>query len=385
MFENTTAQDIEMRESVKRLAIREIPKFQNAKYYGTVPRNLFESFAGLGLAGLAIEEQYGGIHVSYYSIQSAIEEIAAVDCGCAVFLSVHSMISGILQNFANKEQKEKYLPQLSSGKMLGAFALTEPSAGSNAANLRTTATPNTDGYTLNGDKCYITSAGFADIYVVFARLPGSQGADGICAFALEKNTPGLKVGKVEHKMGAELSPIASLQFDSVQVKADQRIGDQGAGYRIANSGLSGGRINIAACANGISRSAINIALKHLQEREQFGQKLIDFQGLQFILADMRMKLEAARLMTVNAALELDRDRKARHTRLTSSMAKCYASDAAMSITTDAVQLLGGAGYIHEYQVERLMRDAKMLQIVEGTNQIQRVIIAREMNLDNDLA
>ncbi len=381
MFENQSMESIEMRESVKRLALREIPKFQNEQHFGTVPLGLFRAFAEMGLTGLAIEEGHGGIHASSFTTQMVIEEIAAVDCGCAVFLSVHSMVSALIQNFGSSAQKQKYLAALASGKLLAAFALTEPSAGSNAANLRTIATPTKGGYMLNGEKCYITSAGFADLYVVFARLPQTQAADGICAFIVEKDTPGLKVGKVEHKMGAELSPIASLNFENLELAKENRLGGEGKGYKIANSGLSKGRINIAACANGISRSAIELSFKHLQEREQFGQKLIEFQGLQFMLADMRIKLEAARLMTVNAAMGLDKDQNSRQNRIKSSMAKCFATDAAMSISTDAVQLLGGAGYIRDYQVERLMRDAKMLQIVEGTNQIQRVIIAKEMILN----
>jgi alkylation response protein AidB-like acyl-CoA dehydrogenase len=309
---------------------------------------------------------------------SILEEIAAVDLGPAIFISVHSMVSGIIARYGNEDQKRKYLPKMSSGESLGAFALTEPNAGSDASSLRTQARAKGNSYILNGNKCYISSAGWADLYVVFAKTEPAKGSSGISCFIVEANAPGFVIGSPEKKMGGDLSPIATLTFEDMSVPSSQLLGELNRGYAIALSGLAGGRVNISACANGLSRTAIDKAIEHLNGREQFGSKLIEFQGLQFMLADMQMKFEASRLLTLNAATLVDEGTSSSESRMGPSMAKCFATDSAMSITTDAVQLLGGAGYIREYDVERLMRDAKMLQIVEGTNQVQRMLIAREL-------
>lgn len=368
----------EIRASVRKLCERRIPAFQSEQYYGTLPRELFASFAEIGLTGLTVDEEFGGLGLGPITAALAMEEIAAVDLGPAIFLSVHLMVSGLIARSGNAEQKSRLLPDLASGKLLAAFALTESSAGSDAAALKTTARENGDHFVINGSKCWITSAGYADRYLVFAKTSPEKGKDGVSAFIVNRDNPGLIIGKPEKKMGCELSPIATLSFDNMKISKADLIGVQDQGFKVALGGLAGGRVNIAACANGLSRSAIRIATKHLQEREQFGSKLIEFQGLQFILADMATKAEAARLLTTQAAATIERDPNDRQARIQSSMAKCFATDAAMAITTDAVQLLGGAGYVREYNVERLMRDAKMLQIVEGTNQIQRVLISREV-------
>ncbi|MEZ4754720.1 MAG: acyl-CoA dehydrogenase family protein [Bdellovibrionota bacterium] len=368
----------EIRDSVRKLAIAEIPKYQNENFYGSVPLELFKSFAGLGLTGLTISENFGGLGLGPTASAAVLEEISSVDLGPAIFLSVHLMVSGILERSANQEQKEKYLTRLASGELLAAFALTESSAGSDASALKTRAEKQAETWVINGDKCWISSAGWADIYLVFAKTNPEAGKAGISAFIVEANTPGLTIGKPEKKMGCELSPISTLQFENMKISEDQRIGELNHGYKLALSGLAGGRISIAACANGLSRTAIELAKAHLQERQQFGKKLIEFQGLQFMLADLRMQYEASKLLVEKAASILESNPGDPSNRLRPSIAKCFATDAAMKITTDAVQLLGGAGYVHEYQVERLMRDAKMLQIVEGTNQIQRMVIAREM-------
>jgi len=367
-----------IRATVRSMALETVPKFQNESHYGSLPRPLFSALAALGLTGLSIQEEHGGSLASPPTIAAVMEELARVDLGPAIFLSVHLMVSGLLRRFASKDQSAAWLPKLASGEWLGAYALTEPSAGSDAAQLKTVAKAKGDGFLLTGDKCYITSAGFADLYLVFARTGNSSGGDAISAFAIPKDTKGLTVSSPEKKMGCELSPIASLRFDDAFVPHSQLVGPLNGGYRIALAGLAGGRINIAACANGLSMTALELAMKHLQERSQFNQKLIGFQGLQFMLADMRMKLDAARLLTQRAAYVLEHHPDAKENRLYPSLAKCHATDNAMSITTDAVQLLGGAGYIKEYGAEKLMRDAKMLQIVEGTNQIQRMLIARQM-------
>lgn len=377
MFLNES--DREIQSSIERLCSSEIPKYQNEAFYNTLPRELFNALSQIGVSGVSISEEFGGMGAGVFTSALIMETIARFDLGPAIFMSVHSMVSGLIAKNANKEQKAALLPKLASGELLGAFALTEPQAGSDASALACEAKKTSAGFSLKGTKCYITSAGYADIYLVFAKTE-NQGEKGISAFIVPSNTPGLTIGKPEKKMGCELSPIASIFFEDAIVPESSLIGELNAGYRIALSGLAGGRVNIAACANGLSQTAIDLSQKHLKERKQFKQELINFQGLQFILADMHIKLEAARALTWKAAHEIDSNNTqvATNTKLSSSVAKCFATDAAMSITTDAVQLLGGAGYIKEYQVERLMREAKMLQIVEGTNQIQRLVIAREI-------
>jgi alkylation response protein AidB-like acyl-CoA dehydrogenase len=372
----------QMRSVVRAFAQREIPPYLNLTSV-QFPRELFHKSAKLGLCGLAIPEEFGGISASAEMSAAVYTELAAVNLGPAIFLSVHNMVCSLITKFGSPEQKSLYLPSLASGEMLAAFALTEPGAGSNASALRSTAVLDNSGdmYTLNGEKCWITSAGFADLYLSFARTSGEQGErKGISAFLVLASDSGLHCATPEVKMGCELSPIASVSFVDCQLPAARGMGTVGEGYAIALGGLASGRINIAACANGLARASIQKAYQFLSERKQFGQLLVEFQGLQFMLADMQMRLEAAELLTINAARTLDRDPESRENRLQPSIAKCFATDAAMQTCTDAVQLLGGAGYVREYEVERFMRDAKMLQIVEGTNQIQRQIIAQEMKI-----
>jgi len=367
-------------ETVARVCAAEIPHYQSDSFYNTVPRELFNSLCKVGLGGLAIPEEYDGIAASASTCAAIFETIASHDLGPAIFTSVHAMVAGLIARFGSEEQKRVLLPKLASGEYLAAFALSEPQAGSDAAALTTEARPEGDHFVIRGSKCYITSAGFADLYLVFARTPTTTGSE-ISAFLLPAETPGLSIGKPEKKMGCELSPIASLFFDDARIPSTALLGPLHNGFKVALSGLAGGRVNIAACANGIASAAIDLAVKHLKERRQFGRALAEFQGLQFMVADMYAKLRAAQLLTAQAARELDNERiggSAVNTKLSSSLAKCFATDAAMLITTDAVQLLGGAGYIKEYSVERLMREAKMLQIVEGANQVQRMIIAREL-------
>ncbi len=368
-------------EAVTRICKAEIPKYQNEQHYNTVPRQLFVSLCEAGLGGLSIPEEYGGIGASATTSAAVFEAISQYDLGPAIFISVHAMVSGIIARHGSIEQKLDILPRLASGELLGAFALTEPQAGSDTSALTTEATITPDGFLLRGNKCYITSAGFADLYLVFARTKDDQGS-GISAFLFPKDTPGLSVGKPERKMGGELSPIASLFFDDAPLPKSALLGPLHGGLRVALSGLAGGRVNIAACANGLSRAALDDALSYLKERHQFGKPLAEFQGLQFMVADMHTKLLASKLLTEHAAAEIDQQQlvksSASSVKIASSSAKCFATDSAMEITTNAVQLFGGAGYIKDYSVERYMRDAKMLQIVEGANQVQRMIIAKEL-------
>jgi alkylation response protein AidB-like acyl-CoA dehydrogenase len=369
---------LELRNAVKKIAQSVIPKYLTEENYGTVPRNLFKELSEQGLSGMGVPESLGGTNLSPLAVAVTFEELAKEDAGVSIFMSVHYMVTGLINRFASQKLKEQYLPKLASGEYLGAFALTEPGAGSDASALSTKAIRTDGGYHLNGEKCYITSAGYADLYIVFAKTDPNAGKDGISAFIVRADTNGLTIGKSEKKMGAELSPIASLNFSNAFVPDDHLVGELNKGYKVALGGLAGGRINIAACALGIAYSALDKAIKHTAERKQFGHKISEFQGVQFMLADMKMKLDASGLLTYRAASELSNNPDARTVRINSSMAKCFTTDMAMQITTDAVQLLGGAGYIKEYGVEKLMRDAKMLQIVEGTNQIQRALIAKEL-------
>ena len=364
-------------ETVTRLCETEIPKYQTETCYNTIPRALFTSMCEIGLGGLSVPEEFGGIGANAATSAAVYETISRYDIGPAIFLSVHAMVCGIISRHGTDEQRRNYLPKLASGELLAAFALTEPHAGSDTAAIATEAKILHDGFSLTGNKCYITSAGFADVYLTFAKTE-DDATSGLSSFIVPAATPGLSWGKPEKKMGAELSPIASLFFDNANLPKSAIIGALHAGRKVALSGLAGGRVNIAACANGLSRAALEDSVAYMKERHQFGKALVEFQGLQFMLADMHMKLEAARLLTSKAAEDIDSAALGVDTKLSSSTAKCFATDAAMTITTDAVQLFGGAGYIKDYTVERYMRDAKMLQIVEGANQIQRIIIAREL-------
>jgi len=368
-------------ETVERLSRDEFHKYQGETFYNTIPTPLLRSLGEVGLGGLAIPEEYGGLAASAVTIAKVFETMARFNAGPAIFVSVHAMVAGLITRSGSPSQKSDLLPKLASGEFLGAFALTEPHAGSDAQALTTEARRADGGFRLTGSKCYITSAGFADIYVVFARTAASSGSE-VSAFIVPASTAGMTIGKPEKKMGAELSPIASLFFEDAFIPDSALLGELHSGFKVALSGLAGGRVNIAACANGISIAAIDAAVAHLKERKQFGKTLAEFQGLQFMLADMYQRLRAAQLLTEQAAAEIAETRTkgpaAANVKLSSSVAKCFATDAAMAITTDAVQLLGGAGYIKEYSVERYMRDAKMLQIVEGANQVQRMIIAKEL-------
>ncbi len=379
MFDFETSDQIEIRTTVRRLVRDILPSYLNEKYYNSVPQELLKECASLGLLGLSVPESFGGLGCDAVSTALVMEELAYGDLGPAIWISVHAMISGLIAKHGSTEQQKKYLPRLASGELLGAFALTESKAGSDAANLSSIAIKKGGVFSLTGEKCYITSAGAAGLYLLFAKTSPDAGAKGISAFLVEASTPGLSVGLPEKKMGCELSPIASLRYQDMEVPESALLGKLNEGFSVALSGLAGGRVNIAACANGISRKAIDCAIKATQERIQFETRIIDQQGIQFMLADMKIKLEGATLLTWQAAMALAGKATGKEAKMFPSLAKCAATDAAMLITTDAVQLLGGAGYLKDYGVEKLMRDAKMLQIVEGTNQIQRLLIARSLD------
>jgi len=336
--------------------------------------DIFNQLGDLGHTGLTLPEEFGGAGLGYVELAASLEEMAKTSVSYAVTVSVSTMVQAILNEFGNATQKQKYLPHLTSGKGIGAFALSESSSGSDAAALKTTAKKVDGGYLLNGNKMWITSGGIASTYIVMART-GAEGAKGISAFIVSDGTPGFSLGKKERKMGWKISPTRELIFNNCLIPAENLLQNEGDGFKIAMAALDRGRITIGAIAVGLSERALEEASKYALIRQQFGKAIFEFQGLQFLLADMAIETMASRLLVQEAARNYDlgiKDIKL------ASMAKCKATDTAMKVTTDAVQVLGGVGYTSEFPLERYMRDAKVLQIVEGTNQIQRVVIARKL-------
>ncbi len=339
---------------------------------------IFQELGALGFCGMTISDQYGGAGLGYSDFCIALEEIAKHSPSYAVTISVSTMVQGIIEKFGNEDQKQKYLPALTSGQVIGAFCLSESGSGSDAKALKTTAKRTEGGYILNGSKMWITSAGIAKTYVVMART-GGEGAGGVSAFIVEDGIEGFSYGKKEKKMGWKVSPTREILFQNCFVPEENLIKAEGEGFKVALGGLDAGRVTIGSIANGISARALSESVRYSLERQQFDQPIFNFQGLQFMMADMATELEAARLLVEKAASLLDAGEVPSKL---CSMAKLKATDVCMKVTTDAVQIHGGVGYTAEYPVERLMRDAKVLQIVEGTNQIQRVVIARHLKKEN---
>jgi alkylation response protein AidB-like acyl-CoA dehydrogenase len=338
------------------------------------PRDLFRELCGMGLGGIPYDEGYGGGGQDSLTYLAVLEEVAAGSLSLAVGLSVHHLSAFGIHEFGRESLKEKYLPKLFSGEWLGAYALSEAASGSDAAALRTQAERDDDGWRLNGTKRFISHAGEAEHYLVMART-GNDSPGGISAFAVEKGWPGFGFGKVEDKMGWHASPMRELVFDGCPIPGENLVGDEGQGFAVALAALDGGRLGIAASSVGLAQAALDAAVTFTRDRTQFGQPVIEFQGLQFMLADAATQVEAARRLYRAAARARD---EGRGSTVACSMAKLFASDVAMRVTTDAVQAHGGYGYMREYPVERYMREAKALQIVEGTNQIQRMIIGRHL-------
>lgn len=350
------------------------PHMEHDDSEGKFRMEIFKGLGDYGVAGVTLPEEFGGAGLSYTDYCLVLEEIAKYSVPYAVTVSVSSMVQTILNNFGNDAQKKKYLPALTSGEEIGAFALSESHSGSDAAAMKTTAKKTEGGYILNGTKMWITSAGIAKTYIVFART-GGEGSKGISAFVVRDGAKGFSYGKAEKKMGWKTSPTRELIFENCFVADEDRLLEEGKGFHVAMGGLDRGRVAIAAIGVGCATRALDEAIKYSLTRNQFKQPIFDFQGLQFMLSDMSVDVEASRLMVHAAAASLDSDSP--NSKLC-SMAKLKATDTAMKVTTDAVQVLGGVGYTSEYPVERFMRDAKVLQIVEGTNQIQRVVIARHL-------
>ncbi len=339
------------------------------------PVDTLRDAAALGFACIYVKSDVGGSEMSRLDAAIIFEELSAGCTSSAAFLSVHNMASWMIDRYGSEEQRHRFLPRLTTMEKIASYCLTEPSSGSDAAALKTRAVRDGDHYVLNGTKAFITGGGVSDVYVVMVRT-GDDGPKGISALVVEKETPGLSFGKKERKMGWNASPTAQVIFEDCRVPVVNRLGAEGDGFRIAMSGLDGGRINIGACSVGTARAALEEAKAYVKDRKQFGRAIADFQATQFKLADMATELEASQLMIRSAAAALDR--KDPRATMLCAMAKRFATDAGYKIANDAQQLHGGYGYLKDFPAERHVRDLRVHQILEGTNEIMRVIVAREM-------
>lgn len=355
---------------------RLLPTVKDRDEKETFDRSILDEMGQLGLLGIPWSEEEGGVGADFLSLAVACEEIAKVDPSIALSFEVHTMLcSWPIWKFGTAEQKEKFLKPLAEGTALGAFGLTEPNAGTDALNGSTTAVKNEDGsYTLNGSKVFNTNGGEAEVTVVFAATDKSKGAKGMSAFIVEKGMEGFAYGKEEVKMGIRASVQRELVFQNVRIPAENLLGKEGDGFKIAMMTLDGGRVGVGAQALGIAEGAYNEAVKYAKERVQFGKPIATKQAIAFMLADMKIKIETARLAVYKAAWKMGQPDVKSYS-MDASIAKKYASDIAMQVTTDAVQVFGGYGFTREYPVERYMRDAKITQIYEGTNQVQQMIIS----------
>lgn len=342
------------------------------KYF---PVEVMRKAAALGFAGIYVREDVGGSALTRLDAALIFEALSRGDVSTAAFISIHNMASWMIDRFGSDALRRNYLPRLTTMELIASYCLTEPGSGSDAAALKTSARLDGDHYVLNGSKAFISGAGVSDIYVVMVRT-GEPGPKGISTVVVEKGTPGLSFGANERKMGWNSQPTAMVNFDDCRVPVENRVGQEGEGFRFAMMGLDGGRLNIAACSLGGAGLALDTALDYAKSRTQFGRKLAEFQALQFKLADMATELEAARLMVRNAAAALDR--RDPHATKLCAMAKRFATDTGFEVANQALQLHGGYGYLRDYPLERIVRDLRVHQILEGTNEVMRVIASREM-------
>ncbi|GAA0569965.1 isobutyryl-CoA dehydrogenase [Caenispirillum bisanense] len=339
------------------------------------PEETLRAAAELGFAGIYVQDDVGGSGLTRLDAALIFEELAAACPSTAAYISIHNMASWMIDRFGNDEQRHRFLPKLCTMEHFASYCLTEPGAGSDAASLKTRAERDGDHYVLNGEKAFISGGGRSDIYVVMVRT-GEPGPKGISTVVVEKGTPGLSFGKQEEKLGWHSQPTSAVIFENCRVPVANRLSDEGMGFKIAMMGLDGGRLNIGACSLGGARASLEAALEYVTVRKQFGKALAEFQALQFKLADMATELEAARLLLHKAASALDR--KSPDATQLCAMAKRLATDTGFSVTNEALQLHGGYGYIREYPIERYLRDLRVHQILEGTNEIMRLIISRKM-------
>jgi alkylation response protein AidB-like acyl-CoA dehydrogenase len=365
-----------LRESVRALATKKIAPFAKAvDEESRFPQEAFEALQSADLAAAHVDSKYGGQGADALATVIIIEEVARV-CGSSSLIPAVNKLGSLPIILAGSDElKEKYLTQLAAGKGFS-YCLSESEAGSDAAAMKTKAVKSGSDWIISGSKKWISNAGFSDFYTVLAQTDPALGAKGITAFVVEKSDAGVSFGAHEKKMGFRGSPTREVYFDNVKISDDRRLGEVGSGFALAMKTLDHTRITIAAQALGIAQGAFEVATKYSHERKQFGKEIFDFQGVQFMLADMAMNIAAARTLTYSAAVKSERGEK--DLTFFSAAAKCFATDVAMKVTTDAVQVLGGYGYVSDYPVERMMRDAKLTQIYEGTNQVQRVVMARHL-------
>ena len=376
---NLSEEHIQLQQTFREFAENEVkPLAKELDETERFPTETVRKMAELGMMGLPIPEEYGGSGIDQVGYVLAVEELSKVCATTGIILSAHtSLCCWPIMTFGTEAQKEKYLKPLASGQKLGAFALTEPSAGTDASMQKSTAVLEGDHYVLNGNKVFITNAGAADVFIVFAMTDKEQGTRGITAFILERDMPGFTMGKPENKMGLRASSTCELVFDNVHVPVENRLGAEGKGFKIAMATLDGGRIGVGAQAVGIAQGAIDEAVKFTRERIQFGRRISQFQNTQFTLADMQTRTDAARMLVWRAAAAEQEGRPYTHL---AAMAKLFASETASYVTNRAVQLCGGYGYTKDYPVERMMRDAKVTEIYEGTSEVQRMVISGWMGV-----
>jgi acyl-CoA dehydrogenase len=363
-----------MRKMVRDFAQNEIAPFVERMEKGEFPREILQKMGELGLMGIPVPEKYGGAEMDFVSYIIAINEISRVSATVGVILSVHTSVgTNPILYFGSDEQKQRFLPKLASGEYLAAFCLTEAGSGSDAKSMKSRAVKKDDHYVINGSKMFITNGGEADVYIVFASTNPELGSNGISAFIVEKNSPGLVIGKDEHKMGLHGSRTVQLTFENMMVPAENLLGEEGEGFKIAMANLDVGRIGIAAQALGIAEAALGAAVEYAKERQQFGKPIAAQQGICFKLADMATNVEAARLLLYRAA-----DLRAQGLKcgMEASIAKLFASKTAVETAIEAIQVFGGYGYTEDYPVERYFRDAKVTEIYEGTSEIQRIVISK---------
>lgn len=352
------------------------PAVKNMEEKDEFPIEVVRKMGKQGLMGIIMPEELGGSAVDFTSFIIAINEISKVSATLGEMLSVHTSVgTSPILNFGTEDQKQKYIPKLAAGEYIGAFALTEPSAGSDAGGIKTSAVKKDRHYILNGSKIFISSAGVADTYITFVVTDPTKGKKGISALIVEKDTPGFSIGKIERKMGLHGANTAELYFENAEVPLENLLGHEGEGFKIAMANLDVGRIGIAAQGLGIAEAALDYAVNYAKEREQFGKPIAQQQGIAFKLADMATQVEAAKMLVYHAA---DLRNRGKECGKEASMAKCFATDTAMKAAIEAVQIFGGYGYTKEYPVERLFRDAKVTQIYEGTNEIQRIVISKHL-------
>lgn len=343
------------------------------------PTEIIKRLGELGFMGVDTPERYGGAGLDMVTYAMVVDEISRADASVGVIMSVNnSLVCYPLEKFATEEQKQKWLVPIASGKMLGAFCLTEPEAGSDAANLKTTAVHDGDAYVINGAKNFITSGQHCDVYLLFAATDKSQGARGISAFIIPRNTDGVQVGKKERKMGIRASDCCPVTLEDVRVPVENRVGEEGVGFKVAMTALDSGRVGIAAQAAGVAQGALDQAKKYAKERVQFGRPIAQFQAIQFKLADMEVLVNAARMLIYLAATKKDHGQRFT---TEAAIAKLFASDMVMKVTQEALHIHAGVGYTKDYPVERMLRDAKVTEIYEGTSEIQRFVIARDLLKD----